>query len=182
MLFSDFPFFFFETFISLILHFSQRMKRENERRAFKVSFVMAPVAAGKRFMAAPTTRATREGVRRLTASPPFPPSSQHSFLLVGGGRRRHSVKPLRAMQEKQVEVSHQVDVDLGERSYPIYIGENLMSRGDLLTKHIPGKQVSLSLSSLLFSFTGIFLSAEEEKKRKKICADSSYSSLLLLLD
>jgi len=115
----------------------------------KVSFVMAPVAAGKRFMAAPTTRATREGVRRLTASPPFPPSSQHSFLLVGGGRRRHSVKPLRAMQEKQVEVSHQVDVDLGERSYPIYIGENLMSRGDLLTKHIPGKQVLIVTNETL---------------------------------
>jgi 3-dehydroquinate synthase len=41
----------------------------------------------------------------------------------------------------RAEVSHQVDVDLGERTYPIYIGENLMSRGDLLTKHILGKQV-----------------------------------------
>ena len=128
---------------------------------------MAPVAAGKRFMAAPTTRATREGVRRLTASPPFPPSSQHSFLLVGGGRRRHSVKPLRAMQEKQVEVSHQVDVDLGERSYPIYIGENLMSRGDLLTKHIPGKQVSLSLSLSSLLFSSLLLEFSFQLKKKK---------------
>jgi len=38
-------------------------------------------------------------------------------------------------------VSHQVDVDLGDRSYPIYIGEDLITRGDLLTKHIHGKQV-----------------------------------------
>ena len=29
-------------------------------------------------------------------------------------------------------------VDLGERSYPIYIGNNLLGQGELLTKHIPG--------------------------------------------
>lgn len=34
-----------------------------------------------------------------------------------------------------------LNVDLGDRSYPIYIGENLLSRPELLTKHIAGKQV-----------------------------------------
>ena len=29
-------------------------------------------------------------------------------------------------------------VDLGERSYPIYIGENLLDQADILKKHIPG--------------------------------------------
>ena len=32
-------------------------------------------------------------------------------------------------------------VDLGERSYPIFIGENLLVRPELFSKHIAGKQV-----------------------------------------
>ncbi|WP_437421408.1 3-dehydroquinate synthase [Stutzerimonas chloritidismutans] len=34
-------------------------------------------------------------------------------------------------------------VDLGERSYPIYIGEQLIERGELLSRHIRGKQVAI---------------------------------------
>ncbi len=35
-----------------------------------------------------------------------------------------------------------MDVSLGNRSYPIYIGNGLLQeRGDLLRKHIPGKRV-----------------------------------------
>jgi 3-dehydroquinate synthase len=34
-------------------------------------------------------------------------------------------------------------VDLGERSYPIYIGEQLIERGELLSRHIRGKQVAV---------------------------------------
>ena len=34
-----------------------------------------------------------------------------------------------------------VDVPLGDRSYPIYIGNGLLDRGDLLQQHIPGKRV-----------------------------------------
>lgn len=34
-----------------------------------------------------------------------------------------------------------LDVDLGERSYPIYIGSGLLSNADLLKKHIKGSQV-----------------------------------------
>ncbi len=30
-------------------------------------------------------------------------------------------------------------VDLGERSYPIYIGDNLLGQAELLKQHIPGK-------------------------------------------
>jgi 3-dehydroquinate synthase len=32
-----------------------------------------------------------------------------------------------------------VEVDLGDRTYPIYIGEGLLDRGELLRRHIPGK-------------------------------------------
>jgi len=34
-----------------------------------------------------------------------------------------------------------VNVDLGDRSYPVYIGENLLSQADLLRRHINGKRV-----------------------------------------
>ena len=34
-------------------------------------------------------------------------------------------------------------VDLGERSYPIYIGEGLLARADLLLPHLAGRQVAI---------------------------------------
>ncbi len=34
-----------------------------------------------------------------------------------------------------------VNVSLGDRSYPIYIGPGLLDQGELLRKHIPGKRV-----------------------------------------
>ena len=36
-----------------------------------------------------------------------------------------------------------LQVELGERSYPIYIGEQLIERGELLSRHIRGKQVAV---------------------------------------
>ncbi|WZN66470.1 3-dehydroquinate synthase [Chloropicon roscoffensis] len=95
----------------------------------------------------PTPRVAGPGSR--ARGPPRTSKTYHA----GGWRRAASslrgglASALRAVsQEKggsmtESEVSHQVDVDLGDRSYPIYIGENLLDRGDLLRKHIPGKQV-----------------------------------------
>ncbi|TEU25110.1 MAG: 3-dehydroquinate synthase [Gammaproteobacteria bacterium] len=37
----------------------------------------------------------------------------------------------------------QLNLDLGEKSYPIYIGQDLLSQSELLTKHISGKQVMI---------------------------------------
>ncbi len=34
-----------------------------------------------------------------------------------------------------------LNLDLGEKSYPIYIGQNLLSKSELITSHITGKQV-----------------------------------------
>jgi hypothetical protein len=34
-----------------------------------------------------------------------------------------------------------VDVDLGDRSYPIYIGQHLLDDGARLRQHIPGNRV-----------------------------------------
>ncbi len=36
-----------------------------------------------------------------------------------------------------------VQVDLGDRSYPIYIGHGLLGGGDLLARHISGRQVAI---------------------------------------
>ena len=36
-----------------------------------------------------------------------------------------------------------LNLDLGEKSYPIYIGQNLLNQKALLSKHIPGKQVMI---------------------------------------
>lgn len=39
----------------------------------------------------------------------------------------------------EVSSTSVVEVDLGDRSYPIYIGRGLLDNGDLLRRHIPGK-------------------------------------------
>ena len=36
---------------------------------------------------------------------------------------------------------HTLHVDLGERSYPVYIGRGLLADEQLLGRHIPGAQV-----------------------------------------
>lgn len=41
----------------------------------------------------------------------------------------------------------QLDLDLAEKSYPIYIGRNLISKQELVTKHITGKQVMIVTDS-----------------------------------
>lgn len=42
-----------------------------------------------------------------------------------------------------------VDVDLGDRSYPIYIGPNLLDDGARLRKHIPGNRVLIVTNTTL---------------------------------
>ena len=40
-------------------------------------------------------------------------------------------------------VMHTLHVELGERSYPIYIGRGLFSQSDILSRHVTGKQVAI---------------------------------------
>jgi hypothetical protein len=42
-----------------------------------------------------------------------------------------------------VGVSKVVEVSLGDRSYPIYIGTGIIDDAELLQQHIPGKRVLL---------------------------------------
>ena len=39
---------------------------------------------------------------------------------------------------------HTLHLDLGERSYPIYIGRSLLRDGDLLGRHISGRQAAIA--------------------------------------
>ena len=43
-----------------------------------------------------------------------------------------------ASQADKMEI---VEVDLGDRTYPIYIGSDILDKGELLRQHIPGKTV-----------------------------------------
>jgi 3-dehydroquinate synthase len=53
---------------------------------------------------------------------------------------RGSVVPC-ATAQATGSVMKVVDVELGDRSYPIYIGTNLLDQGELLRKHVPSKKV-----------------------------------------
>lgn len=50
----------------------------------------------------------------------------------------HSVCATPPWQIKMSEIKTTLTVDLGDRSYPIYIGENLLDQNDILLPHIPG--------------------------------------------
>jgi 3-dehydroquinate synthase len=47
------------------------------------------------------------------------------------------------------KIMHTVQVALADRSYPIYIGEELLRRGDLLAQHLPQKRVALITDTTL---------------------------------
>lgn len=54
---------------------------------------------------------------------------------------RHVMRLAAASVAAEQELLSTVDVDLGERSYPIYIGRGILQSGELLRKHVPGKRV-----------------------------------------
>ncbi len=83
-----------------------------------------------------------------------------------------------------------LQVDLGDRSYPISIGQSLLSRGDLIAQHVPGARVAVvtnttvaplyldqlhtTLSAAGKSVTSIVLPDGEEEK--------NWSSLMKVFD
>eukprot|EP00898_Chlorokybus_atmophyticus_P001158 jgi/Chlat1/2042/Chrsp17S02521 len=65
---------------------------------------------------------------------------------VMSGAKAHQRRPVKALAmavsvEPATSSSTTVNVDLGDRSYPIYIGSGLLSQPGLLQQHIPGSQV-----------------------------------------
>ncbi|ONM61275.1 3-dehydroquinate synthase chloroplastic [Zea mays] len=74
------------------------------------------------------------------------PSRHSCYLLRASPSRRHRSRFVAnaapTMQPPaESRVSTVVDVDLGDRSYPIYIGAGLLDEPDLLQRHVHGKRV-----------------------------------------
>jgi 3-dehydroquinate synthase len=64
-----------------------------------------------------------------------------------------------------------INVDLGDRSYPIYIGSGLMSESKLLTPHVVGKQVMIVSNTTV---APLYL-----EKAKGLFADKQVSEVIL---
>lgn len=58
-------------------------------------------------------------------------------------------------------------VDLGERSYPIYIGAEMLARGDLLAAHIIGRQVAIVTNETV---APLYLAALERSLADRVIA------------
>ncbi|EER99266.1 hypothetical protein BDA96_02G294100 [Sorghum bicolor] len=85
--------------------------------------------------------------RGAPAAASVPSPSRHScYPLRASPARRHRSRFVASaaptMQPPaESRVSTVVDVDLGDRSYPIYIGAGLLDEPDLLQRHVHGKRV-----------------------------------------
>ncbi|XP_073293646.1 3-dehydroquinate synthase, chloroplastic-like [Primulina huaijiensis] len=72
--------------------------------------------------------------------------SSESNIYCGGNRvamfgLKASATPAAPVMDQTSSSSTIVEVDLGDRSYPIYIGSGLLDQPQLLQKHVHGKQV-----------------------------------------
>jgi len=70
-------------------------------------------------------------------------------------------------------VSHTVSVDLGERSYPIYIGSGLLQEPGLLVNHIPGNSALIVTNTVV---APLYLEAVEQALQSH---DIRYDSLII---
>eukprot|EP00899_Mesostigma_viride_P010092 jgi/Mesvir1/19084/Mv12837-RA.1 len=117
-------------------------------------------------------------------------SSRPELLQYTSVKGRQLVKTHRVVMSAQTassmeKVSQVVQVDLGDRTYPIYIGAGLLDQGHLLRQHVPGNRVlivtnetvaPLYLDRCVAAFTGgndhdAATSAPGGKKPKKITVD-----------
>ena len=80
-----------------------------------------------------------------------------------------------------------VNVDLGDRSYPIYIGSGLLDNSDLIRKHVPGRTALVvtneTIAPLYLERTVAALESSEELPRQKssyyLMANSTKTSMFL---
>ena len=45
-----------------------------------------------------------------------------------------------------MHINHRLEVDLGDRSYPIYIGTELLGSGEIIKQHIHGRSALTAVS------------------------------------
>ncbi|KAK3129581.1 hypothetical protein QOZ80_6BG0481960 [Eleusine coracana subsp. coracana] len=108
--------------------------------AASTSSLLAPASSS---CAAISPRLTRAAP--AAASVPSPSRPSYPPLRASSGRplRSRFVASAAPTMQPPTEsrVSTVVDVDLGDRSYPIYIGSGLLDEPDLLQRHVHGKRV-----------------------------------------
>jgi 3-dehydroquinate synthase (EC 4.2.3.4) len=67
----------------------------------------------------------------------------------------------------------QLNLDLGSKSYPIYIGQGLLSQSELLTEHISGKQIMIVTNTTV---APLYL-----EKVKSLLGDYQISTVICLM-
>jgi shikimate kinase / 3-dehydroquinate synthase len=68
--------------------------------------------------------------------------SQLGYAADGNGQVNQNMDPNKPMTQPQHSVTT-LHVDLGERSYPIVIGQSLLDNADLIGRHVSGKRVAV---------------------------------------
>jgi 3-dehydroquinate synthase len=93
----------------------------------------------------PFTSNIRAAASSSTSSSSWPAQQQVHCSSSRRAQRRAPLAPVAAAAPaataNAAEELRVVDVDLGDRSYPIYIGQNLLEDGARLRQHIPGNRV-----------------------------------------
>jgi hypothetical protein len=96
-----------------------------------------PVRNGLEFVSQASVRGTRSLRSALGNVESRPGGGRRNFR----GVRASSAGVMESAPPAAVEDPVVVSVDLGDRSYPIYIGAGLLDRPELLQKHVTGKKV-----------------------------------------
>ncbi|GJM99387.1 hypothetical protein PR202_ga16480 [Eleusine coracana subsp. coracana] len=108
--------------------------------AASTSSLLAPASSS---CAAISPRLTRSAPAAASVPSPSRPSCPPLRASSGRPLRSRFVASAAPTMQPPIEsrVSTVVDVDLGDRSYPIYIGSGLLDEPDLLQRHVHGKRV-----------------------------------------
>ena len=73
-----------------------------------------------------------------------------SLLLIADGFRLGIIPNSKAILNKKFSTRYDIlNVDLGERSYPIYIGKGILQHRDEINKHIKSKKVLIVTNTLV---------------------------------
>lgn len=103
--------------------------------------VAAPASVAQRSVATPSRRPSSAQAAVCSSRPAQCGTKLASTAAVAStaARRAHLQVCAVAAAEPAATAMKVVEVDLGDRTYPIYIGRGLLDQGELLRQHIPGK-------------------------------------------
>ena len=102
-----------------------------------------PQKASRRIL--PQVHAQSRGMPETSAHSPLQswPARNGSNFIAAAQQRASTVAGTAVVERPPPAAAPRttVDVPLGDRSYPIYIGQGLLDQGELLQRHVPGKRV-----------------------------------------